>query len=350
MSTPVSPAPGERGWARPLLALLAFLLLPSAPPLAAVLPITSTYVLLVPAVAVCMLVGWWFGGRLLPAVLWGGAVVYLLVDVAPRLTAYGSLIWGWGVLLAAAFGVVSLFDRRRRFFPRALLAVALALVASGTVLLMRDGGARRVRELVMQHDEQHIATWMQQMRAADSANPDAMRDLLTPYKPLGVRSLDDVESKLFRPVSQRTKGVIPAILALESLAALALAWSLYHRLSRTRLGAPLAPWREFRFNDQLVWGLIVGLTILLLPLTAPDLAGTMASLRGLGINLLVFFGVLYALRGIGVLAWFIAPGGPVAAVLLGILMLFIPVLNVGAVLLGVGDTWFDWRRRARPTS
>ena len=34
---------------------------------------------------------------------------------------------------------------------------------------------------------------------------------------------------------------------------------------RARLGAPLRPLREFRFNDQLVWGLIVGLTIMLLP-------------------------------------------------------------------------------------
>lgn len=350
MSTPVTPAPGERGWARPLLALLAFLLLPSVPPLAAVLPITSTYVLLVPALAVCMLAGWWFGGPLLPALLWVGALVYLLFDVIPRLTAYGSLIWGWGILLAAAFGVVSLFDRRRRFFPRALLAVGLALVASSTVLLMRDGSAQRVRELVAQHDEQQIAAFVATMSAAEQQNPKAMHEWVKSLSVPGVSTIDDVVTKLYRPFSQLGLAVIPALLALESIAALALAWSLYHRLSRTRLGAPLGKWRDFRFSDQLVWGMIVGLTILLLPVTAPDLAGTMASLHGLGVNLLVFFGVIYALRGIGVLAWFVAPGGVLASVLLGILMLFILPLNVGAVLVGVGDTWFDWRRRTRPTS
>ena len=63
--------------------------------------------------------------------------------------------------------------------------------------------------------------------------------------------------------------VFPALLALQSLAALALAWATYHRLGRARLGAPLEPLREFRFNDQLVWGLIVGLTIVLLPTLTP---------------------------------------------------------------------------------
>src|SRR3712207_8406043 len=32
------------------------------------------------------------------------------------------------------------------------------------------------------------------------------------------------------------------------------------RVSRARIGPPLAPLREFRFNDQLVWGLVAGIT------------------------------------------------------------------------------------------
>jgi len=136
--------------------------------------------------------------------------------------------------------------------------------------------------------------------------------------------------------------VFPALLALESLAALALAWAAYHRLGRTRLGAPLAPFREFRFNDQLVWGLIVGLTVVFLP--------TLAGLRAAGSNLLVFFGALYALRGLGVLAWFLAPGPLASALAVGAVMLFWPILLVAALGLGLGDTWADWRRRPRPTT
>jgi hypothetical protein len=153
-------------------------------------------------------------------------------------------------------------------------------------------------------------------------------------------------------ISEFGYAVFPALLALESLAALALAWATYHRLGRARLGAPLRPLREFRFNDQLVWGLIVGLTVMLLP--------TLTALRGTGKNLLLFFGALYAMRGFGVLSWFMAPGSLGITVGLGFLMLFAPVVNaiaalvfmllgVAALALGLGDTWADWRRRARPS-
>jgi hypothetical protein len=147
--------------------------------------------------------------------------------------------------------------------------------------------------------------------------------------------------------------VFPAILALQSLAALALAWATYHRLARTRLGPPLRPLREFRFNDQLVWGLIVGLTIVLLP--------TLNALHGVGKNLLIFFGALYAVRGFGVLSWFMAPGTFGIALAVGFVLLLAPVLNafvalaflmlcVASLALGLGDTWADWRSRARSTS
>ena len=147
--------------------------------------------------------------------------------------------------------------------------------------------------------------------------------------------------------------VYPSLLALESLVALALAWAIYHRLSRARIGAPLRPLREFRFNDQLVWGLLAGLTIVFLP--------TLQSFRGVGRNLLVFFYTLYAIRGLGVLAWFLAPGALVATLTLGFAMLWLPIVQwaaaagflillFAAFVLGLGDTWVDWRRRARPTS
>jgi hypothetical protein len=144
----------------------------------------------------------------------------------------------------------------------------------------------------------------------------------------------------------------PSLLALESLVALALAWSVYHRLARARLGPPLGALRDFRFNDQLVWGLIVGLTIVFLP--------TLASVRVVGRNLLVFFGALYAVRGLGVLSWFMAPGALAISAGVGFVMLFLPVLSAIALLgfmflgiaafgLGLGDTWADWRNRPKET-
>jgi hypothetical protein len=166
-------------------------------------------------------------------------------------------------------------------------------------------------------------------------------------------SLPTEAEKELNVLSKAGVAVFPALLALQSLAALALAWAIYHRLGRARLGAPLRPLREFRFNDQLVWGLIVGLTIVLLP--------TLTSVRGVGKNLLVFFGALYAVRGFGVLSWFMAPGSLGVTMAIGFIMLLAPVVNIFALLaftmlgvaslaLGLGDTWADWRSRARPTS
>src|SRR5439155_4555590 len=105
-----------------------------------------------------------------------------------------------------------------------------------------------------------------------------------------VNDLPAEMEKQLRTIAQAGDRFFPSLLALESIAAVAIAWAIYHRLSRARLGPPLGLLRDFRFNDQLVWGLIVGLTIFFVP--------TLSAMRIVGRNLLVFFGALYALRGL----------------------------------------------------
>ena len=153
--------------------------------------------------------------------------------------------------------------------------------------------------------------------------------------------MDQGEAQL-RTVPPLSARLFPALLALESLAALGLAWSLYHRASRTRIGAPLRRLSEFRFNDQLVWGVVLGVTLLVVP--------TLRDARGLGLNLVGFFGVLYALRGLGVLDWFLAPRGVVRLLFFIAIFLAWPVVSVFSLGLGLGDTWIDWRGRARPAA
>jgi hypothetical protein len=168
-----------------------------------------------------------------------------------------------------------------------------------------------------------------------------------------VASLPDELGSRLTMMAETGSKLYPSLLLLESLIARALAWGMYHRISRTRLGAPLGFLKDFRFNDQFVWGLIAGITIVLIP--------ALEFLDGTGRNLLVFFGALYAIRGFGVLSWFMAPGVLAAVLLVGFAMLWWPVLNAVAVLgfmllalaafgLGLGDTWADWRSRARPTT
>lgn len=340
----------KQGWRKLIFGLLVFILAPLVPQMRALLPIDETMMLFVPAMAACALVGWWAGGRVLAAVLWVALAIVVSRQQVASTAVYANLLRGWTLLLAGAFGMTCLLGSSRPFFTKALIAVGtsfgLALIMSlfGPVTLTTAGGAigdefaRRNAEFI-----EYLAAAISTNSAQWQAWTERMPKLATVPADAGVQ---------LSAVSRLGQMVFPALLALESLAGLALAWATYHRLSRRRLGAPLSPLRDFRFNDQLVWGLIVGLVILLLPNLEP--------IRGLGRNLVLFFGALYAIRGLGVLAWFMAPGTLTVSLMVGAVLIFVPFIQVLAILgfmtlgvtalgLGVGDTWADWRSRARST-
>jgi hypothetical protein len=348
MSDPVAPVPSERGWGKLLLALVAFLVIPMFTPLRALLPVEDTLLLVAPALAACCLVGWWAGGRLLLAVVWVGLATWILVQPAPApANAFFNLVRGWSLLLAGSFGLVCLFGTGRPFFSRALGAAAMALTL---VLLMSSRGPltpARAQSAVHAEFDRRIAETVGRVRFAVRQNPDLVKTMPQ------VASLPNELDSQMRTMAERGTELFPSLLLLESLIALALAWGTYHRISRTRLGAPLGFLKDFRFNDQFVWGLIAGLTIVFVP--------ALHALASTGRNLLVFFGALYAIRGFGVLSWFLAPGALAATLLAGFAMLWWPMLNQVAALgftllalaafgLGLGDTWADWRSRARPTT
>jgi hypothetical protein len=137
--------------------------------------------------------------------------------------------------------------------------------------------------------------------------------------------------------------LLPGLVLLQSVAALALAWALYRLVARKPEGTPLPPLREFRFNDHLIWGVVLALVAL----AVPGLHG----MRGLGGNLAVFFGGLYVVRGLAVVAALAAAtgaGGAFAAVAALLVALFLmPIAAAVALGLGVTDTWVDWRRLTR---
>src|SRR5471030_2126335 len=126
MSEAALPAPTEHGWGKLLLALAAFLFLPHLL-LRAVLPVEETLVLLLPALAACCLVGWWAGGRIGLAVIWVLLAVWIVAG-APLEGPYANMLRGWALLLAGAFGLISLLGVKHLFFSRALTAVSLALM------------------------------------------------------------------------------------------------------------------------------------------------------------------------------------------------------------------------------
>ena len=346
MTDAVPPAPAERGWGKLLLALAAFLFLPLMPPLRALLPVDETLLLLVPALAACCLVGWWAGGRFLLALAWVGLAGWTLAQPAVPGSFY-NLVRGWSLLLAGAFGLICLFGNHRPFFSRALATLSLSLAL---VLVMSSRGPLtpfRARQEMQTEFARRNTETMSMLRTFVKDHPEVVKAM-----PEAAALPTQFETMLTSTAGTGT-GLFPSLLLLESLVALALAWATFHRLSRTRLGVPLGPLKDFRFNDQLVWGLIAGLAIVFVP--------TLDFLGAAGSNLLVFFGALYAIRGFGVLSWFMAPGALAVTLLVGFAMLFWPVLSTVAVLgfvlltlaafgLGLGDTWADWRRRARPTT
>ncbi len=344
MSDVAPPAPTERGWGKLLLALAAFLFLPQYfPLLRALLPVEDTLLLLLPAIAACCLVGWWAGGRLWLALAWL-AIAIALVTQRGLAGSFYNLERGWCLLLAGAFGLISLFGVQRPFFNRALTAVGLSLVLVLGMSVRGPFTPARARAALQAEFDRRNASTMSFVRTYARENAPSKQSMpeLTPL-------LDEVDKGL-RATSGEAVGLAPSLLLLESLIALALAWTTYHRIARTRLGAPLGPLKDFRFNDQLVWGLIAGLAIVFVP--------GLDFMNDVGRNLLVFFGALYAIRGLGVLSWFMPPGAFATTLVVGFIMLWWPVLNavaftllaLAAFGLGLGDTWADWRRRARPTT
>jgi hypothetical protein len=149
-------------------------------------------------------------------------------------------------------------------------------------------------------------------------------------------------SQAVRAAAALQAKLYPAMLALASLAALGVAWWAFGRIAQNER-SPLAPLREFRFRDELVWLLIIGLVLLALPLNALT--------TRLGENLLTFMAVLYALRGAAVLVVISGAPGPLGMLLGAVLVVFLyPIVMAATFLVGLSDTWLDIRARRQTPS
>jgi hypothetical protein len=332
----VAPIPRERGWAKVAIATAAFVLVPMSPLVRVVVPVEQTVLLLAPALAALAVAGWLAGGRPALAITWTLLAAWSVWQMAGT-GLFSLLQGGWALLAAGAFGVLAAWrrDTAAPFLPRALRAVGVAFAVAALFTVVVPGGPSRVADGVAAESgrraQESLTGWRQMTDMPE------WKDFVAQNPPAGqMASL--VESELTSlPATARV--LYPALAALEALAALALAWALYHRIGRARLGPPLGPLRDFRFNDHMVWGVVAGLAMVLVP--------GVTVVRAVGANLLVFFGALYTIRGVGVFLWMLAPGRVASAFLILVAVLFWNVLGVMALGLGVGDTWLDWRARAR---
>jgi hypothetical protein len=327
MTAAPAPEVPKLRWRGLIFALFAFIVVSAIPVLGFYPPVRAWHVMLTTILAACAVIGWIRGGSALTAIVWLAAALLLMFRSAPSGDAYFWLERGWILLVAGIFGLASVLGADRPFFGRALVTVLASFGLALAVLGARQGSFERLQLIVSgEFVTRNQATLEQFDIGADELVKAAAN------APALARVLEENKEKL-RLAPQISSVLAPALLALQTLVALALGWAMFHRLSRVRVGPPLAPLRQFRFNDQLVWGLAVGLVILLLP--------AFAEAQTVGLNLVVFFAVLYFVRGLGVLAW-VTKGG-VFVVLAVLFSLFPPALGA----LGLSDTWLDWRSRAK---
>jgi len=365
-------APQEGGWRWFVLALVLMVLVTAAPVWPAslslvagairlLLPVEQFALLVLVAIASCAIIGWWSGSRLVTALLWAAAAGYVIWKVPLPFSGYGAFGRGWAVTLGASFGLVCLVSPRQALLLRALGAIGVAAIITAAGFTTRTTGGSTLfdgpAQMLSQEYQRRLGESLESWRSR--SDTESWRAFAQRFPEAAERAtrMENLLVALAEPLSGAgsTRGLVPgplvsiapALLALESLVALALGWAAYHRLSRVRIGPPLGALRDVRFNDQLVWGLVVGVTVLLLP--------TLAEWRIVGANLCCFFGSLYAFRGAGVLTWWIPDRLAVPALLA--LVLLVPILGpVWVVLalvavtfsLGLGDTWRDFRAGAQP--
>lgn len=136
-------------------------------------------------------------------------------------------------------------------------------------------------------------------------------------------------------------GLYPGLAFLGALAGGTLAAALAAHAGARPVFPEPGPFTGFRFNDHLVWGGVAALAAVLLQPPAPwdDLAAS---------HLLVWAG-LYAARGAAI--WTGRSRGwpaPVRIALFLSAVLLLPYAVGGLMILGLADTWVDFRREPPP--
>ncbi len=150
---------------------------------------------------------------------------------------------------------------------------------------------------------------------------------------------------IYEPMVRFVSLTWPGMLALQTLAGLALAWQLYRRVAAlaSTESAPPTRFRDFYMGDGWVWGIVAWLGVLILPVSSfVQVAGT---------NLGLVASTLYVLRGAAIVVTFAEAFGISALTLVIVAAvaaaLAVPLVFVlpGLCTLGITDTWYQYRRR-----
>ena len=235
----------------------------------------------------------------------------------------GTLWWfgrGWVLILSGWFVVTLALLPDRSLTMRALTAIGGAAASVALLFLVNRTGWQNVDWTVAQQLRDGAAD----MRAFWAGRLE------------GKAWASDVSTAFDRFADWQAAGY-PAMLAIASLAGLALSWWLWRRLVMQD-PRPFGALRDFRFSDHLIWIAIVGIVFVVAPFNAP--------ITRTGANLLAFMGALYSLRGFAVMLWLFGTPGILGALFGAIVFLMLyPIVMVTTLMVGVTDTWLDLRAR-----
>ena len=250
------------------------------------------------------------------AILGATLIAIIIVMIGPY-DGMWYLERGWALLLGGCFVGLSIARPKMKISDRALEAVFGALVLAAILMTLMSGAWNIVDWVI---SDRVRATVAQVIALGGSEG-------LAPALITALYQTADAQILIF-----------PALTALASMSALLLSWWLFIFFSG-RSEEALGSVKNFRFNDHLIWMLVVGLFLLFTRWNEP--------LQRLGSNAVVFIGALCAVRGAAVIV-FITGGFSVlgyAMTLFG-LVIVPPIVLGGAVLIGIADIYLDFRKRS----
>ncbi|MEJ2482728.1 MAG: hypothetical protein P8049_06330 [Gemmatimonadota bacterium] len=301
----------NRGTLAPMLALLAVALL--------IAPVGPFPLLAIPFALLLLA----FRPRDLFGVAAAAVLIFLVFrGVQGEVDGGWYMVRGWCLIAAGLFVGLSARGRPERLLDRSFIAVA------GATLLMAVAAALRP-DLGASADG-----WMAERirEAATMAHALLLADPAVSTGTIG----DSIGTAIDR-WARFQQDVYPALLALATMAALALGW---YFAGRREDGDRPPPVRNFGFRDGYVWLLVAGLALLVLPLGGDAFR--------VGENATLFMTLMFLARGGAVLLWILTAATTSAWTwaLLGIgMLLAYPFVFGAALVVGIGDTWLHLRER-----
>ncbi len=250
----------------------------------------------------------------------GATLIAIIIVVAGPYDGMWYLERGWALLLGGCFVGLSIVRPKMKISDRALEAVFGALVLAAILMTLMSGAWNIVDWVISDRVRATVAQVIALLLSWGSEG-------LAPALITALYQTAEAQILIF-----------PALTALASMSALLLSWWLFIFFSG-RSEEALGSVKDFRFNDHLIWMLVVGLFLLFTRWSEP--------LQRLGSNAVVFIGALCAVRGAAVIV-FITGGFSVlgyAMTLLG-LVIVPPIVLGGAVLIGIADIYLDFRKRS----